>query len=69
MLQVSEMMEILGSHVPSARLRFSVADDSSDDPGERWFCEDGIEDCFGDATEVTVCLVGRSNLADDDGEK
>jgi hypothetical protein len=66
-MTVGEMIEILQKHNPNAYLRFSVADDKSEDEGERWFCEDGIEDCFSDtgdsfATEVTICLVGKSNL-------
>ncbi len=59
---VADIIEILSKHDPNAILRFSVADDESEDDGERWFVESGIEDCFGDAAEVTICLVGRSNL-------
>lgn len=59
---VEDMIRELQKHHPKAELRFSVADDSSEDDGERWFVEDGIEDCFGDESEVTICLVGKSNL-------
>lgn len=62
-ITVAELIEQLQKHEPNALVRFSVADDESEDDGERWFCEDGIEDCFGDAAEVTICLVGRSNYS------
>ncbi len=58
---VDELIEELRLHAPTANVRFSIADDESEDPGERWFCEEGIEECFGDVNEVTICLVGRSN--------
>lgn len=67
-MTVDDLLSILHGFSPSATVRFSVADDSSEDPGERWFCEDGIEDCFADsddhdeASEVTICLVGKSNF-------
>ena len=67
-MQVQELIDLLKLHAPSAVLRFSVADDASPDEGERWFCEDGIEDCFGNSSEVTICLVGKSNLTGDAGE-
>jgi hypothetical protein len=60
---VTQLIEQLQKHEPNALVRFSVADDESEDDGERWFCENGIEDCFGDASEVTICLVGRSNYS------
>lgn len=62
-ITVAELIEQLQKHEPDALVRFSVADDESEDAAERWFCEDGIEDCFGDAAEVTICLVGRSNYS------
>jgi hypothetical protein len=62
-MKVHELIEKLQEHEPNADIRFSIADDESKDNGERWFCENGIEDCFGDAAEVTICLVGRSNYS------
>lgn len=62
-MQVKDLLAQLAKHNPEAELRFSVADDDSEDDGERWFVEDGIEDCFGDDGEVTICLVGKSNLS------
>ena len=73
-MTVQELIDILSDYNPDAAIRFSVADDESEDEGERWFCEDGVEACFGEGpgpsdgpdryTEVTVCLVGKSNYAD-----
>ena len=62
-MTVAELIDQLQQYEPKAVVRFSVADDESEDDGERWFCETGIEDCFGDASEVTICLVGRSNYS------
>lgn len=62
-MTVQEFIEMLEKHHPGANVRFSVADDSSEDEGERWFVEDGIEDLFGDVGEITICLVGKSNLS------
>lgn len=67
---VREMIEMLQKHNPDAVLRFSVANDASEDETDRWFAEDGISDCFGNGypelalsneTEVTVCLVVEPN--------
>jgi len=69
-MTVEEMIIELARHNPKAVLRFSVAIDTSSDPGERWFSEDGFEEIIDNGnrhvgiveTEVTVCLVGKSNL-------
>lgn len=70
-MTVAELIEQLRQHNPKSIVRFSIADDESLDDGERWFCEDGVEDMFGNETggfgvrnqtELTICLVGRSNL-------
>lgn len=61
-MTVAEFIDELKHYNPNATLRFSVADDESKDAGERWFVENGIEECIGDESEVTVCLLGRSNL-------
>ena len=69
-MKVREVIEMLAAHNLDANLRFSVADDASEDDQERWFAEDGVHACFGDRhptagieteTEVTVCLVVASN--------
>lgn len=71
-ITVAELIEQLSHHNPKAVVRFSVANDDSEDDGERIFCEDGVEDMFGNEagsdfgvrtqTELTICLVGYSNL-------
>ena len=69
-MNVKALIEILEKHNQEAIVRFSVADDASEDETERWFAEDGIVDCFGNGhpelgpeneTEVTLCLVVESN--------
>lgn len=69
-MNVGALIEMLSKHNPKAIVRFSVADDASEDETERWFAEDGIVDCFGNGhpdlgadneTEVTLCLVVESN--------
>mgnify|MGYP003443169262 CR=1 FL=1 len=69
-MTVEDMIKTLQDHNPHAILRFSIANDASEDPSDRWFCEDGIEACFGNwhgndgiehETEVTVCLVVNPN--------
>ena len=69
-MKVKELIEMLAAHNLDANVRFSVADDASEDDQERWFTEDGVHDCFGDRhptggieteTEVTLCLVVESN--------
>jgi hypothetical protein len=71
-MTVAELIEQLSQHNPKSVVRFSIADDESLDDGERWFVEDGIEDMFGNEkggvgvcnqTELTICLIGRSNLS------
>jgi hypothetical protein len=68
-MTVGDLIKELSRFNSDAVVRFSVADDKSDDELERWFCEDGIEDCFGNgqedkrASEVTICLVGVSNMS------
>ena len=73
-ITVKDFTDELQKYNPDAYVRFSIADDESEDDSERWFCEDGIEDVFGnskpqtldhdieDEIEVTICLVGKSNL-------
>jgi hypothetical protein len=69
-MKVKELILELRQHNPESVVRFSMAIDTSPDPGERWFCEDGPEEIIGNAsdldreteTEVTICLVGESNL-------
>jgi len=62
-MTVEEMILLLARYKPQAKLRFSVANDHpSADPDERWFCEDGVHDSFGDSGEVTLCLVVVSNM-------
>lgn len=62
-MKVKELIRLLKSHEPDAKVRFSVANDHpSADAEERWFCEDGVHDSFGDSGEVTLCLVVYSNL-------
>lgn len=63
-LTVQSLIDLLKLHEPTASVRFSIADDDSPDDGERWFAEEGIEGCFGDKLEVTICLVARSNMKD-----
>lgn len=64
-MKVKELIRLLKSHEPDAHVRFSVANDHpSADPEERWFCEDGVHDSFGDSGEVTLCLVVYSNMED-----
>lgn len=61
-MTVDDLIQILKVHPPDARVRFSIAIDEKEDDEERWFCEDGIADCFAiDNSEVTICLVGESN--------
>jgi len=66
-MTVAELISELSRFNGDAVVRFSVADDSSEDELERWFVENGIEDCFGNgqedkrSSEVTICLVGVSN--------
>ena len=69
-MTVQEWIEMLAAHNLKANVRFSIADDTSEDDQERWFAEDGVHACFGDRhptggieteTEVTVCLVVESN--------
>ncbi len=70
-MKVKELILALSKHNPESAVRFSMAIDTSEDPGERWFCEDGPEELIDNGnhhvgiveTEVTVCLVGVSNLA------
>jgi hypothetical protein len=68
-MKVRDLIERLASHNLDANVRFSVADDASEDDQERWFAED-VHDCFGDRhptggieteTEVTLCLIVESN--------
>ena len=61
-MRVKDLIRLMKSHNPNAIVRFSVANDLSPDPEERWFAEDGVHDCFGDDSEVTICLVVRSNM-------
>lgn len=61
-LEVWKLKQILEQYPTHAVIRFSIADDQSEDPGERWFVEDGIYDHFISGDEVTICLVGQSNL-------
>jgi hypothetical protein len=62
-MTVAELIEQLSQHNPKSVVRFSIADDESLDDGERWFVDDGIEDMFGDQNELTICLIGRSNIS------
>ena len=62
MITVGELIEKLKSYSPDATLRFSVDNESNPDDEERVFCENGISGHFGNENEVTICLVGRSNL-------
>ena len=69
-MKISELMAELKKFDPQSIVRFSVAnDDEGFDPAERWFCEDGIHDCFFDGGEVTICLVGQSNLPHEQREE
>ena len=63
-MRVKDLVRILKTHDQSAILRFSVANDLSPNTEERWFAEDGVHDVFGDASEVTICLVVHSNMDD-----
>ena len=62
-LEVWELRQILDNYPTHAVIRFSVADGESDDPGERWFVEDGVHHHFRFGDEVTICLVGKSNAS------
>lgn len=71
-MTVQDLIDELSTCNPKSAVTFSMAIDTSDDPTERWFAEDGVE-CIHDnghpefgkdnATEVTICLVGVSNLS------
>ena len=65
---VEDLIRVLQHHHPKAVLRFSTAIDVFANSDERWFSEDGIEDCFGDKAEVTICLVGVSNYKHESDE-
>jgi hypothetical protein len=62
-MEVWELIKILEKYPRYKSVRFSMADDDSDDDGERWFAEDGVHDHFEQGGEVTICLVGKSNLS------
>jgi hypothetical protein len=72
-MTVQEMIRKLQEYPPGAVVRFSMAIDDSLDPTERWFCDTDPEDFIADqincdhgaateASEVTICIVGVSNL-------
>jgi hypothetical protein len=70
-MTIEEIIAELSQHNPKAQVTFSVSIDTSEDPEQRWFCEDGPESIFGNAhpvqereneTVVTICLVAESNL-------
>lgn len=63
-MTVDDFIEVLKQHDGSSIVRFSVADDESPDPVERWFVEDGMVDHFEQGGELTICLVAKSNYAD-----
>lgn len=72
----AEFKQWLSQFPDDARITFSTAIDDSPDPAERWFCEDGPIDVISNrvlageaklrpATQITVCLVGKSNEPED----
>lgn len=66
---VGDLYDLLGQYPHDAKIRFSIANDETDDPGERWFVENGIYEPIWDpdargqeSGELTLCLVGESNI-------
>lgn len=60
-MTVDELRRKLSSWPSSLHVRFSVADDSVEDPEHRVFCDDGIHDLFRQGNDLVVCLVGQNN--------
>lgn len=72
-MRVWELIEKLREHNTNSVVTFSIEDIDSEDIGERWFVEDGIEDIFGNGhpelgveneTVVTIKLLAKSNNQD-----
>ena len=62
-MKVNELITLLESYEPEADVRFSIANDHpSANSEERWFAEEGVHDSFGNAGEVTLCLIVESNM-------
>lgn len=70
-MKVKELIAQLSEHNPEADVTFSVEIKESFDADQRFFCEDGPGDIFGNAhpllereneTIVTICLLAESNM-------